>query len=184
MTTGHPTTIRDCALVVFAYSFNGLWESSVLSLKSCRVSLQGRSAFAKCIVWKGRITDREKLVAYHPTSGAGSPLALFERCGTRIARRPRSTLAQPSRRLGLRETSCTLSRVCLRRFCVIPRPDCKFTCHSLHIGARTENVLVGVPLEARVARFGWGAASAQSWQVYISTELPARGQPVSGFFGA
>ena len=39
----------------------------------------------------------------------------------------------------------------------VPSAQGKFTSHSLRIGSHTEQMLIVVPLEVRLARFGWGS---------------------------
>lgn len=68
MTIYHYPTMRDFSLTFLTYSFNGLHEGSVLSLKSSKVFLQRLSFFARCTICKGRVAYREQLVAYHATS--------------------------------------------------------------------------------------------------------------------
>lgn len=47
----------------------------------------------------------------------------------------------------------------------------KYTSHSLRIGAHTEHVLLGIPLEVRLARFGWAASSQDMAALYFDRTL-------------
>lgn len=51
--------------------------------------------------------------------------------------------------------------------------------HSLRIGAHTEQVLLGVPLEVRKARFGWAPKSPME-AVYFDRSIPM--SPDSAWF--
>lgn len=77
--TSHLQAMKDCTLVVFAFSLNGLSASSVLSLKCSKVFIQCLSAFWCSTMWKGQVADREQLVEYHATNNPASPLDLFQR---------------------------------------------------------------------------------------------------------
>lgn len=50
-------------------------------------------------------------------------------------------------------------------------PGGKFMSHSLLIGAHTEQVLVGIPLEARMSRFGWKHSSANMPSLYFNRTI-------------
>lgn len=63
-----------------------------------------------------------------------------------------------------------LGRV-LRRLSITPPVGCKFSSHSLRIGAHTEQVLLGIPLEVRLARFGWAATSQEMAALYFDRTL-------------
>lgn len=52
-----------------------------------------------------------------------------------------------------------------------PPPGGKFTSHSLRIGAHTEQVLVGIPLEVRMARFGWENSSQSMPSLYFDRAI-------------
>lgn len=56
---------------------------------------------------------------------------------------------------------------CLRALEVPPPAQGKFTSHSLRIGAHTEKVLLGIGLEIRLARFGWGPRSQEMAALYF-----------------
>jgi hypothetical protein len=47
----------------------------------------------------------------------------------------------------------------------------KYTSHSLRIGAHTEQVLLGIPLPVRLARFGWAAGSDEMASLYFDRTL-------------
>ena len=47
----------------------------------------------------------------------------------------------------------------------------KYTSHSLRIRSHTEQVLMGFPLEARLACFGWGPSSAEMANLYFDRTL-------------
>lgn len=46
--------LRDCAELIFAYLFNGLRESSTMSLETAIVSTTTEALYARVSIWKGR----------------------------------------------------------------------------------------------------------------------------------
>lgn len=50
-------------------------------------------------------------------------------------------------------------------------PHGKFKSHSLRIGAHIEQVILGLPLEARMSRFGWGHASNSMVSIYLDRTI-------------
>lgn len=65
MTISNHSTICDCSLVVFPYSFNGLGEK-LCAFTEIRQSIpQDQSSFARFTIGKGCMENPEKLVAYH-----------------------------------------------------------------------------------------------------------------------
>lgn len=71
--------VRDCCACVFAYCFNGLRESSVMSLLESQVTLTDDQVVARLSVVKGRQASREQLVSYDRISTLASPLDLLAR---------------------------------------------------------------------------------------------------------
>ena len=68
--------IRDAAMCVFAYSFNGLRESSVASLLANNVSFIADSMTARLSVVKGRAASPQQLVSFAGIETA-SPLNIW-----------------------------------------------------------------------------------------------------------
>lgn len=58
MKSDFPHTVRDCAASVFVFCFNGLRESSVMSLLTKRVTIEDDSVFARVSIWKGQARSR------------------------------------------------------------------------------------------------------------------------------
>lgn len=79
MHTDHLKTLRDCSMLAFTFCFNGLRESSVLSLLEQKVWLQGTNAYARCTVWKGREVSKEQVVTFHPNTEVHLPLDIIVR---------------------------------------------------------------------------------------------------------
>ena len=63
-----PSTVRDCVVCVFAFCFNGLRESSVMSSETSKDWFQQDTLYAGAKVWKGRAVSREQRLAYHRLS--------------------------------------------------------------------------------------------------------------------
>lgn len=59
-----------------------------------------------------------------------------------------------------------LSRALQSLGIVAPR-DGKFTSYSLRIGAHTEQVLLGIPLEVQLGRFVWAKDSSYMASIYL-----------------
>lgn len=160
MSTRTPSTLRDCALVVFAYCLNGLRDSSVISLLSANVNISGTEMVARLSRVKGRASSQVPLVRYERShSERGSPLDLWLRWYHARGRHSCFFGLDGERDpLGSQLTTDALAR-CLSLLEIQPPPGGKFTSHSLRIGAHTEQVLLGFPLEVRLARFGWAPSS-------------------------
>lgn len=71
--------VRNFFACTFAYFFNGLRESSVISLRTLDVSLDEKVVTARLSIVKGRSTSREQLVSYHRWASLTSPLDLLHR---------------------------------------------------------------------------------------------------------
>lgn len=56
---------------------------------------------------------------------------------------------------------------CFEMLGMVALPDGNFTSHSYRIGAHIETGLLGIPLEARLARFSWGPDSASMAALYF-----------------
>ena len=77
MQTGDPSRLRDVAMVMFAYCFNGLRESSVLILRADQVELHVNEMVARLSFVKGQMESHVPLVRYHRIAQAhASPLDL------------------------------------------------------------------------------------------------------------
>jgi hypothetical protein len=66
--------------------------------------------------------------------------------------------------------STGLSR-CLTLLGHMAQSGCHYGAHSLRIGAHTVQVLLGIPLEARLARFGWGPHSESMARLYFDRTI-------------
>lgn len=168
MQTGDPSKLRDAAMVMFAYCFNGLRESSVLTLRADNVELQGDQMMARLSFVKGQIASHVPLVRYHRMVQAlPSPVDLWLRWKNARGRH-RCFFGLQGERDRLPEQALTLAlQRCLQAVGVKAPVGGKYTSHSLRIGAHTEQVLLGIPLEVRLARFGWGPRSAEMAATYF-----------------
>jgi hypothetical protein len=52
-----------------------------------------------------------------------------------------------------------------------PPPGTTWTSHSLRIGVHTEQTLLGLPVEVRKARFGWGPDSDDMTSLYFDQQI-------------
>jgi hypothetical protein len=164
-----PSVVRDAAMVVFAYIFSGLRDSSVVSLATSDVELTDSSVRARLSYVKGRPASQELPVEY--IGGADSPLALIRRWADLRGQHIRF-FALPSETIHWRPAflSAGLSR-CLASVGHRAPTGCHYGAHSLRIGAHTVQVLLGIPLEARLARFGWGPRSEPMARLYFDRTI-------------
>lgn len=166
-----PQTVRDCAACVFAFCFNGVRDSSVMSIRSSNVSLTRLSMRARLSVVKGKVASGVSSVEYHRVGTITSPLDLFLRWDSLRGDHVRYFALsgdQVQWRPGCLDAS--LQRV-LRKLDIRAPLHYKFTSHSLRIGSHTEQVLLGIPLEVRLARFGWSSTSQEMASLYFDRTL-------------
>ena len=166
MTSQNRNVIRDAAMCVFAYSLNGLRESSVASLLANNVSFTADSMTARLSVIKGRASSRQQLVSFTGIVTA-SPLNIWIRY-SRLREEHVRYFAQPTEPTEWQPRSLNAALQRCLAACDIEAPvGGKYSVHSLRIGSHTEQVLLGIPLEVRMAHFGWySKASAINSLVY------------------
>ena len=154
-----------------------------MSLLDYKVFFRRNSLFARASLWKGRGASKEHLIAYHRVSEISSPLDLIERW--KLKREPHARFFGMPGEPEL-QVPQSLSR-CLERVCALlsitPPPHGKYSSHSLRIGAHTEQVLLGIPLEARKARFGWSPGNVEQPSTYFDRSLRTSAAAV-WFFGS
>lgn len=71
--------ISDCDLCNLTLCFNVIRESSVISTNPDKVSVEAIAMHVQVSVWKGRIDNREQLLAYHGIKGSNYPVDLIYR---------------------------------------------------------------------------------------------------------
>ena len=64
MSTTTSGIVRDCAIVLWAYCFNGLRDSSVATQLSTYVSMNGQRVTARLSMVKGRSVIEFALISY------------------------------------------------------------------------------------------------------------------------
>lgn len=171
MHTASVSVLRDCALCVFAYCLNGLRESSVSSLETRNVTLTESCIVTRLSVVKGQPASRVQAVRYDRLGTLHSPVDLFRRWHAGRSAHVRF-FALPGEQSTW--TSGLLNRAlraCLTLLKVSDPPFGKYTSHSLRIGAHTEQVLLGIPMEVRMARFGWGPRSQEMAFTYFDRTI-------------
>lgn len=162
MNATHKSIVRDAAMCLFAYCFNGLRESSVASMRVQDVSFTDQSMICRLCVVKGRQASRVPLVGFtvhndlSPWHKKSSALDLWRRwSGMRVTHPRFFGLAGEPALWKQGELSGALQRALgLCRLCT-PTGG-RYSSHSIRIGAHTGQVLLGIPLEVRLSRFGWG----------------------------
>jgi integrase len=162
MQTEELPVLRDAALIICTFVL-GLRASSARTLRAADVDTTDDSLTARPFVVKGAVGMRGSTpCTYRRVSGAiPSATDLLVRWNTRRPSHPQffGLADEPSVPVAAASAALTGS---LRRMCVGKSwgGPSLFTSHSLRIGAHTEQVLLGVPLEVRKARFGWAHNSA------------------------
>lgn len=173
MSTSSPATLRDAASCVFAYCLNGLRESSVLSILPPNVSLDGNAMTARLSLVKGKQASQAALVRYERWNNLPSPVDLWLRWQHARGNHSRffgldgEQEYNPNAGGGLTRSL----QNCLEILQITAPPGGKFTSHSLRIGAHTEQVLLGIPLEVRLSRFGWGPRSDEMASTYFDRTI-------------
>ena len=120
---------------------------------------------------KGKAASRAQLVSYKRWSNVPGPIELWTRWSHARHSHSRFFALQGE---GLVPSNRAMSRClqnCLSEIGVTAPAGGKYTSHSLRIGSHTEQVLMGFPLEARLARFGWGPSSAEMANLYFDRTL-------------
>ena len=143
--------VRDCAACDLAFSFNGLLESSIMTLPDCKVFSRNNFKFARVKVWKVREASKEHMFTYHRTESMSSPIDLF---ASWKRMRGRHVRFFAYRTYLVKYTPQCLKQF-LHRLCgalsIRPPPDGKHSSHSLRMGSHTEQVMLCIPLEARMS---------------------------------
>ena len=141
MSTPVLATLRDCTAVVFAYCFNGLRESSVMTLLTSKVSFLPGSMSCRLSYWKGRQVSKEPLVQYSRIAPEiSSPVDLFHRWSASRGIHERFFALHGDPVPYQKESLTRALTRCLEKLDVLAPPDGKYTSHSLRIGAHTEQV--------------------------------------------
>lgn len=171
MSTTSIRMLRDTAACVLAFCFNGLRESSVLSLEEDAVVIHEMKITARLCVVKGQAASRVPLVAYHRHGNMASPIDLLKKWTQARGRHPRFFGIPGEVTDWPRQGLTRAVKVVLQEVGVDPPAGGKFTSHSLRIGAHTEQLLIGLPLEVRLARFGWGPNSQEMAALYFDRTI-------------
>lgn len=171
MQTVDLATLRDAAMVVFSYVMSGLRDSSVVSIESNLAALTAAKLQVQLSYVKGKPASRVAPVALHAADCGDRLMDLFLRwhrlrpVHTRyFALRGEPASWRPALLFNALMSS-------LRRVGHCAPPGCHYGAHSLRIGAHTVQVLLGLPLEARMARFGWGPHSESMTRLYFDRTI-------------
>lgn len=171
MSTDSPALLRDAALCVFAYCMNGLRESSVLSILHTNVAMDSNKLTARLSVVKGKPASQVSLVSYARWNDLPGAIDLWLRWYHARGGHVRF-FALAGERVSATSGGMTRSLLnCLTALDATPPPGGKYTSHSLRIGAHTEQVLLGIPLEVRLSRFGWGPRSEDMAALYFDRTI-------------
>lgn len=151
--------VRDASMLVLSYCLNGLRESSVLSLQTANVALSTESISARISIVKGKMASEVAPVSYARLSSFALTIDLWPRWSSIRGQHERwFGLPGESREWSSGVLTQAMAR-CLSRLGVVAPSGGKHTSHSCRIWSHTEQVLLGIPLEVRLSRYGWGAGS-------------------------
>ena len=142
-----------------------------MSLQSSNVNLDTNGLCVRLSVVKGKASSTVTLERYSRLGQVGSPVDLWMRWS--------QAGETHNRYFGLDRESQEWMQGSLKRavqkrledLAVVPPPHGKYTSHSMRIGAQTEQILVGVPLEVRIARFGWGPNNQEMAALYFDRSI-------------
>jgi site-specific recombinase XerD len=173
--------VRDTALVTLSYCL-GLRESSAVSIRADAITIDATSLQCRLSIVKGRIASSVPPVAYSRVSTLASPVDLFQKWDCLRPPQPLWFALNADEDVHPRTLTHALQR-CLDALQVAAPAGCKYSSHSLRIGAHTEQVLLGWPLEVRLARFGWRCSSHEMASLYFDRTIRSTAAS-SWFFGA
>lgn len=171
MTTTDMHVLRDCAALVFCYQFNGRRESSVMSIPEENVVITAEAVHARVVIVKGRRASAEQLLGVKRPANVQSAADLIERWAK--IRRPHARFfgkAGDPMEWVRQDLTDAMTRI-FSHLQISPPPGGKHTSYSLRIGSHTEQVLLGIPLEARMARFGWKHSSDSMPALYFDRTI-------------
>lgn len=145
--------------------------SSVMSIKENKVWVQDAYLFCKVTVWKGREASGEQLLGYHRVSPVTSQIDLILRW--KRMRMPHSRfIGTTTDTVEWEQGSLTKSMTTVfTQLGISAPPDGKYTSYSIRIGAHSEQVMLGIPLEARKTRFWWGPNSSATPNMYFDRKF-------------
>jgi hypothetical protein len=152
--------IRDAAAVILAYVLV-LRESSVMSLLAENITHTAAKLTVRLVLVKGKTLRHAELATYARTGVANipSPIYLLQKwTGLRPTHAFLFGLPGDGNNWQPRSLSSALQRG-LHAVTLCPPPGTTWKSHSLRIGAHTDQTLLGLPVEVRKARFGWGPDS-------------------------
>lgn len=167
MSTTYPSLLRDASACAFSYCAKGLRDCSVMSILAENVEICEHTITSLLSLMKGRAERQAALVRYARWSALPSPIDLLVRWGHARGSHARFyTLLGERTDAGSGALNRCLQR-CISALHLRPPAVCSYSPHSLRIGTHTEQVLVGIPLEVRLARFGWGPNSESITALYF-----------------
>lgn len=178
MSSSQACVVCQAAMCMFAYAFNGLRESSVCSTQARNVEFRTGTMTARLSIVKGRPASCEPLVRFTRSRQSTSPLDLCVRFKSMRGAHQRF-FAQPGD--PERWSSGMLSKAledCLAACGIVAPLDCKYKSHSLRCGSHTEQVLLGIPPEVRLALFGCGSRSSEMASVYFDRTICSSAESV------
>ena len=171
MGTNHLGILRDSAMCVFAFCMSALRESSVASLEAANVVLHPDYLTARLSVVKGQPAGQVQRVKYHRVGVMQFPVDQWQRWNHARGRH-RRFFALPDEQMAWSPGAMNRAlRNCLKVSGIPPPSYGIYSSHSLRIGAHTEQVLLGIPLEVRLARFGWGPNSQEMANLYFDRTI-------------
>ena len=154
---------------------------ATVSLRNSFTEISNEALNVRLSVVNGRSASTVPLVAYHRLPHLTSPWDTIIRW--------KHSRGGHDRFFGLPGEGSSgspgqLSRAltnCLHALDVQAPAQGNFTSHSLRIGAHTEQVLLGIPLDVRLSRFGWGPRSGEMANTYFDRTIQTTAASYWGF---
>ena len=176
MVTDSAAKLRNSAVCVFACCQNGLMESSFMSLQSSHVNLDTNGLCVRLSVVNGKASSAVPFSPYDGLGQVGSPVDLWMRWSQARGTHRRYFALDEESQEWMQGSLTRALQKCLEDLGVVPPPHGKYTSQSMRIGAHTEQILVGVPVEVSMAGYGWGPNSQEMAVLYFdrSIEVSAR----------
>lgn len=170
----------DVSLCVLLH---GLCESSVLSVEAANVTFTATTITSRLSIVKGRAASTVDLLRFTKDGDAPSPMNLWEKWASMRGDHVRFfALPEESVKWQAQLLNMVLHQA-LERLPINVPTGAKYSSHSMQIGSHTEQVMLGIPLEVCLSRFGWGPSSGRMAQVYFDRTILSSDASV-GIFGA
>lgn len=143
----------------------------MVSLLASDVELLDSKISARLFVIKGKDASSVPPVSYRRLFDLSSPIDLWLRWSQTRGKHRRFFALDGESGEWVPGTLTKAIQNCLTVLNIQSPTHGKYTSHSLLIGSHTEQILVGLTLEFRMARLGWGPRSQEMASLYFDRSL-------------